>query len=210
MFVQTLLPQGWLATCPPYLLTTGQRGGPLVIQHCARRVLCCRYQLSGTKERLRVPHSGPPLFTKVNVGEHRKGSLSLTRNSEVQRWSTCLKWSRMLSKTPTVKKHKPIYNPTCFCTCRTSFSVQNTAEEELSTTNASVFGSSPWQGNHEQRLRFSPRGSWRLQSSGMLRRAACLTLKTKTICSFERSLLNTPIYQSTQRNILKDFEILSK
>jgi len=125
--MQTLLPQVWLATCPPYLLTTGQKSGPLVIQHCARRVLCCRYQLSSTKERLRVPHSGSSLFTKVNVGEHRKGSLSLTRNpkSSVPEYvflnEVVCSW-----KFPQLKKktHKPMYNSTCFCMCGTSVSVK--------------------------------------------------------------------------------------
>ena len=109
MFVQTLLPQGWLATCPLYLLTTGQKGGPLVIQHCARRVLCCRYQLSSTKERLRVPHSGLPLFTKVNVGEHRKGSLSLTRSPKFCAGVCVLNDVACCRKPPKFKKQKPLY-----------------------------------------------------------------------------------------------------
>jgi hypothetical protein len=50
----------------------------------------------------------------------------------------------------------------------------------------------------------------RFQSSGMLRRAACLTLKMKTVCSFETSSANTRIYQSTRRNIPKCLKILSK
>jgi hypothetical protein len=109
-------------------------------------------------------------------------------------------------------QHKPI-QPVSVCVELCSpFKYQNTAYEELST----VLLTYPYLDLPRDKtinsnfFKFSTRGSGRFQSSGMLRRAACLTLKMKTVCSFETSSVNTCIYQSTRRNISKCLKILSE
>jgi hypothetical protein len=147
--VQTLLPLGWHASCPPYAFINRTKGRTAGHSTLRSNGFVLSVQLSSRKETLCVPHSGPPLFTKVNVGQHHKGSLSLTRNSKkkkrVQRWSTCFYMRWYAVENPHTLKYtnlhiiKPGF---VYVKLHFPFKYQNTTEDVLSTISVSAFGSS--------------------------------------------------------------------